>query len=125
MSRKLIGRDSRRSTRGIRGDSLQSDQVSAHQRHARRSRRRPCIAETRISVMDIVNLERMGKKPEEMRTWFSSRPLTLAEVYAALTYYYDHKDEVDACFEEDQKWDSEHDERRAEYMKQKAAGFLE
>jgi len=83
---------------------------------------RPCIAETRISVMDIASLERMGKRPEEIRTWFSSRPLTLAEVHAALTYYYDHKDEIDACFEEDRKWDEGHEERRAEYLKQKARG---
>ena len=78
---------------------------------------RPCIAETRITVMDIVGLERKGVSPEEMRTWFSSRPLTLAEVHAALTYYYDHKDEVDACFAEDEKWDAGHEERRAEHMK--------
>ena len=46
--------------------------------------------------MDIVKLERMGLPPEEMRTHYSSRPLTLAEVHAALTYYYDHKAEIDA-----------------------------
>ena len=48
---------------------------------------RPCIDGTRITVMDIVKLERMGLPPEEMRTHYSSRPLTLAEVHAALTYY--------------------------------------
>ncbi len=37
----------------------------------------------RNTVMDIVKLEKM-------RTHYSSRPLTLAEVHAALTYYYDH-----------------------------------
>jgi hypothetical protein len=47
--------------------------------------------------MDIVTLERMGFPPEEMRTYHSSRPLTLAEVHAALTYYYDHRNEVHAC----------------------------
>ena len=48
---------------------------------------RPCIDGTRITVMDIVTLERMGLPPEEMRTHYSSRTLTLAEVHAALTYY--------------------------------------
>jgi uncharacterized protein (DUF433 family) len=81
---------------------------------------RPCVDGTRITVMDIVALERMGLPAEEMRNYYSSRPLTLAEVYAALTYYHDHKAEVDACFEEDRQWDLGHEERKAEYLRQKA-----
>jgi uncharacterized protein (DUF433 family) len=81
---------------------------------------RPCIDGTRISVMDIVALERKGVAPEEMRTHCSSRPLTLAEVRAALTYYYDHKNEIDACFEDDRRWDDGHEERRAEHLRQEA-----
>lgn len=81
---------------------------------------RPCIDGTRVTVMDIVTLERSGLRPEEIRTHYSSRPLTLAEVHAALTYYYDHKAEVEACFEEDREWDDRHEERRTEYLRQKA-----
>jgi len=81
---------------------------------------RPCIEGTRITVMDIVALEQMGLRPEEMLNYYSSRPLILAEVHAALTYYYDHTEEVDACFEEDRKWDEGHEQRRAEYLRQKA-----
>jgi hypothetical protein len=55
-----------------------------------------------------------------MCTHYSSRLLTLAEVHAALTYYYDHEDETDACFEEDRQWDEGHEERRDEYMRQRA-----
>lgn len=81
---------------------------------------RPCIEGTRISVMDIATLERMGVSPEEMRTYFSSRPLTLAEVHAALTYYHDHKNEIDACFMEDRLWDEGHEARQAAYLREKA-----
>jgi uncharacterized protein (DUF433 family) len=81
---------------------------------------RPCIEGTRIAVMDIVVLERKGLRPEEMRTYYSSRPLTLAEVHAALAYYYDHKDEVDACFLQDRKWDEGHDARRTAHLGHKA-----
>jgi uncharacterized protein (DUF433 family) len=81
---------------------------------------RPCIEGTRITVMDIVMLERTGVPPEEMRTYYSSRPLTLAEIHAALTYYYDHKDEIDTSFEQDRKWDEGHEERRVDYLRQKA-----
>jgi hypothetical protein len=70
--------------------------------------------------MDIVALERRGLAPEETRSHYSSRPLTLAEVHAALTYYYDHKDEIDACIEEDRQWDERHEERRDEYLRSKA-----
>jgi uncharacterized protein (DUF433 family) len=81
---------------------------------------RPCIDGTRLTVMDIVTLERMGLTPEEMRTYYSSRPLTLAEAHAALTYYYDHKAEVDACFEQDRQWEEGHEARRDEYLRNKA-----
>jgi uncharacterized protein (DUF433 family) len=80
----------------------------------------PCIDGTRISVMDIVKLERLGLAPEEMQTHYSSRPLTLAEVHAALAYYYDHKAEIDACFEQDRQWDEGHEQRRNDYLRQKA-----
>ena len=82
---------------------------------------RPCVDGTRITVMDIVTLERMGLPPEEMRTYYSSRPLTLAEVHAALTYHCYHKAEVDACFEEDRQWDEGHEERKAEYLRMSTA----
>lgn len=81
---------------------------------------RPCIEGTRITVMGIVALERQGLSADEIQTHFSSRSLTPAEVHAALTYYYDHKTEIDAAFEQDRAWDEGHEERRAEYLRQKA-----
>jgi hypothetical protein len=35
-------------------------------------------------------------------------PLTLAQIHAALAYYYDHKDEIEASFAEDEKVEDEH-----------------
>ncbi len=43
--------------------------------------------------MDITLLHRQGKKPEEMLDYFSV-PLSLAQVHGALTYYYDHPEEI-------------------------------
>ncbi len=62
---------------------------------------RPCIAGTRVRVMDIVSARKAGVPEEELREYFSSRPLTLGEIHAALTYYYDHQEEVDAGLAED------------------------
>jgi uncharacterized protein (DUF433 family) len=61
---------------------------------------RPCIAGTRVRVMDIVAAHEQGVTPEELQEYFATRRLTLAEVYAALAYYNDHKDEVEADFAE-------------------------
>jgi uncharacterized protein (DUF433 family) len=62
---------------------------------------RPCIAGTRVRVMDIVSARQAGVPDEELREYFSSRPLTLSEIHAALTYYYDHRAEIDAALAED------------------------
>ena len=53
------------------------------------------VAGTRLKVIHLV-MDKManGSTPEQMRQQFP--PLTLAQVYAALTYYYDHKTELDA-----------------------------
>ena len=61
---------------------------------------RPCIAGTRVRVMDIVAAHEQGTGPAELQDYFATRPLTLAEIYAALAYYNDHKNEVEADFAE-------------------------
>jgi uncharacterized protein (DUF433 family) len=62
---------------------------------------RACVAGTRIRVMDIVALRGAGASPEEIVQEFPSLESTI-DVYAALVYYADHKDEIDANFAEDQ-----------------------
>ena len=54
----------------------------------------PVIRGTRFTVRAIVAyVLRLGMTVEEvLREW---PPLTAAEVYDALSYYYDHKDEID------------------------------
>jgi uncharacterized protein (DUF433 family) len=64
---------------------------------------RPCISGTRVRVMDGVAAHEQGASPVELQDYFATRPLTLAEVYAALAYYNDHKDEVEADFAEDER----------------------
>lgn len=75
-----------------------------------------CIAGTRIAVKDIVALDRQGRRPAEMLEYFSSRPLTLAEVHAALTYYYDNEGEIEAEFDADEGWAERHERAKAEYL---------
>ena len=62
-----------------------------------------CVDNTRIRVMDIVELQREGKRPEDMLHVFTV-PLTLAQVHAALAYYYDHREEIDADIREGEEF---------------------
>ena len=59
----------------------------------------PCIAGTRIRVMDLVRAYQAGAPVEELQEYFSSRALTLSEIHAALAYYWDHHEELDADIE--------------------------
>lgn len=54
----------------------------------------PVIKGTKFPVRSIVNyVLRQGFSPEELVREFSH--LTLAQVYDALSYYYDHKEDID------------------------------
>lgn len=60
---------------------------------------RPIVAGHRIAVIDVALWTRQGMTPEQITREF---PLTLAEVHAALTYYYDHQAELDSQLERDE-----------------------
>lgn len=53
-----------------------------------------CVAETRVRVMDVVIWhERLGWSADEIVSEIPN--LTLSDVYAALTYYFDHREEIE------------------------------
>jgi len=56
---------------------------------------RPCIAGTGVSVRRIVQWHNMGQIPEEIVQTFGGH-LSLAQVQAALAYYYANQEEIDA-----------------------------
>jgi uncharacterized protein (DUF433 family) len=61
---------------------------------------RPHIAGTRITVADIVVMHlRLGQSLEEIAGRYD---LDLADTYAAMTYYYDHRSEIDGSIEADE-----------------------
>ena len=43
-------------------------------------------------------------------------PLTLSQIHAALAYYYDHRDKVDASVAEEERIAVEYERKRAEYL---------
>jgi uncharacterized protein (DUF433 family) len=61
------------------------------------------LATCRVRVRDIVGAYKAGVSDEQLQEYFTSRPLPLSEIHAALVYYYDHREEVDAAFAEDEE----------------------
>jgi uncharacterized protein (DUF433 family) len=64
---------------------------------------KPRIAGHRIRVQDVVVWhDRMGLSADEIVSRYPQ--LSLADVYAALTYYHDHREEIDSQMEADEKF---------------------
>src|SRR5690348_803417 len=61
-----------------------------------------CIAGHRIRVMDIVLWHEMrGYSPDKIVERFPG--ITLADVHAALAYYFDHRQEIESDFKRDEE----------------------
>src|SRR5438105_1137528 len=54
---------------------------------------KPCIAGTRIRVQDIVIRAELGDSPDDIIRAYPQ--ITLADVHAALAYYYDNRQMID------------------------------
>lgn len=58
---------------------------------------KPVIRGTRTPVRSIVAYHRTGNTPEEIQAKLPH--LSLAQIYDALSFYYDHQSEIDADIE--------------------------
>jgi uncharacterized protein (DUF433 family) len=67
---------------------------------------RPCIDGHRITVDDIaIWHERLGMSPDEIVSAYPT--ITLADVHAALAYYYEHRAQIDAAIREGEQFAAE------------------
>lgn len=80
-----------------------------------------CMDNTRIRVMDVVLLQRRGVMPEDMLEYFSV-PLSLAQVHGALTYYYDHPEEIEGDISDGRRVEAEIERDRALHLKSRSGG---
>jgi uncharacterized protein (DUF433 family) len=62
---------------------------------------RACVDGTRIRVADIACLQREGYAPERMLEVY--RALNLAQIHAALSYYYENAQEIEDALKEDRE----------------------
>jgi uncharacterized protein (DUF433 family) len=77
---------------------------------------KPRVDGTRIRVQDIViNHEELGMSPDEICD--ALPPLTLAQVYAALAYYFDHRQEILTEIEEAEKSAEEFKRQHPEWVR--------
>jgi uncharacterized protein (DUF433 family) len=87
----------------IRGPNVTRKTLDRHIEIVRgASGSRAHIAGRRIGVDDIaISHERLGRSPDEIAAEYD---VTLADVHAALAYYFDHRDEIDRQIEDDRKF---------------------
>jgi hypothetical protein len=64
--------------------------------------------------MDIVGMHKAGHTVEKISGEFPF--LNLAQVYAALSYYYEHPEEIEASFAEDEEWAERFEREKAAYL---------
>jgi uncharacterized protein (DUF433 family) len=73
---------------------------------------------SRICVLDIAYASKEGLTPEQIQDEYPD--LTLAEIYAALSYYYGNTDEIEAEMSRDREWEEGFESRQAEIMARRA-----
>ncbi|MBI4785553.1 MAG: DUF433 domain-containing protein [Chloroflexi bacterium] len=61
----------------------------------------PIVRDAYVTVRTIVEQTRLGTTSQELLE--GHPPLTLAGIYDALSYYYDHKEEMDQIIEENRQ----------------------
>lgn len=80
---------------------------------------RACIDGTRIRVVDIACLQRKGHAPERMLDVYPS--LNLAQVHAALSYYYENPQEIESALQEDREVAERIESDRADFLRNRPA----
>ena len=84
---------------------------------------KPRIAGHRITVQDIaVWHERMGKTADEISAEYD---LSLAEIYAALSYYFDHQNEINESIREREGFVQEMQQQSSSALAQKLSDLSE
>lgn len=81
---------------------------------------KPRIAGRRIAVQHVaIWHERLGRSAEEIATEYD---LSLADVYAALAYYHDHREEINRSIREDEAFAEAFEQRNPSRVRQRLNG---
>lgn len=77
------------------------------------------IEGSRICVLDVVYAHKAGLTPEQIQVEYPD--LNLAQIHAALSYYYANTDEIEAEIQRDREWEEGFESRKAEYLRKRTA----
>ena len=76
------------------------------------------IDDTRVRVNNVAFLAKQGLTSQQILEHYPD--LTLAQVHAALTYYYDHADEIEAELAAEDQAAEDFERRKAEILAKRA-----
>jgi len=77
------------------------------------------IEGSRLCVLDVVYLHKAGLTPPQMQVEYPD--LNLAQIHAALSYYYANPEEIEADIQKDQEWEEGFERRKAENLAKRNA----
>jgi uncharacterized protein (DUF433 family) len=77
------------------------------------------IDNTRVRVNNVAWLAKRGMTPQQVLEHYPD--LTLAQVHAALAYYYDNRDEIEAELAAEDQADDDFERRKAELLAKRAS----
>lgn len=75
------------------------------------------IDNTRVRMADVVWLHKEGHSPDQILTDYPQ--LSLAQVHAALAYYYDHPEEIEATPAADETAEADFERVKAQILSRK------
>ncbi len=81
---------------------------------------RPVIKDTRIPVWLIVGWLKDGRSPEQIQKEIYPH-LSLAQLYDALSFYYDHQQEVEADIAANTPTERELEQRRGQWQSRRSS----
>ena len=76
------------------------------------------IDDTRVRVNNVVWLHKEGHTPAQILESYPD--LSLAQVHAALAYYYDHVDEIEVELAREDEAEASFEQRKAEVLAERA-----
>lgn len=77
------------------------------------------IEGSRICVLDVVYTHKAGRTPEQIQVEYPD--LNLAQIHAALSYYYANSEEIEAEIRRGQEWEEGFERRKAEAIAKRTA----
>ena len=102
--------------KGIHVHSLKYETIEGYKHVGLDEKGVPYIQGTTMKVLELAT-ENVEYKWDSEQLQIQHSYLTLGQIHSALAYYYDHKEEIEASFAEQDHAEKGHERKRAKYLK--------